>query len=273
MSASAIPFRPRSVSELVDAAFQVLRRGYAQFLVIMGIAYVPWLVVSMIVTRSILAAAGQDPTALARNFSTTMLLGLGAMVWFSVIDGALTLAASESYLGRPVDVGGALGRAFGRALPLVVTSVVRTLLTAIGFMLFIFPAFWAFATFFASPIVVMLERRGAFGALGRSSELTRGEKWHVLKTLLLVWVIYFVLSLGLNLVMASIFGSIATGQTTLGLMATQIAAAVYTILAYPLISVVQTLLYYDLRIRKEGYDIELMANELGGDGGAARPAA
>ena len=33
---------------------------------------------------------------------------------------------------------------------------------------------------------------------------------------------------------------------------------------YPLLAVVSTLLYYDLRIRKEGFDLEIMSRELGG---------
>ena len=32
---------------------------------------------------------------------------------------------------------------------------------------------------------------------------------------------------------------------------------------YPLLAVVSTLVYYDLRIRKEGFDLEIMSRELG----------
>ena len=43
------------------------------------------------------------------------------------------------------------------------------------------------------------------------------------------------------------------------------------ILLYPVLAVTVTLLYYDLRIRKEGFDIEMMASELGGRAPAAAP--
>jgi len=44
----------------------------------------------------------------------------------------------------------------------------------------------------------------------------------------------------------------------------------------PVVACVLALLYYDLRIRKEGYDLELMARELGdvparADGAAGEP--
>ena len=105
---SSIAIRPRSVSELVDAAFQVLRAGYAQYVMLMGIAYVPWLLIVMVLSRSLFAGAETGTTGLTRSF----VLSLGGLIWFSVIDGAMTVAASQGYLGQRVDVGAAFGRAF-----------------------------------------------------------------------------------------------------------------------------------------------------------------
>ena len=44
---------------------------------------------------------------------------------------------------------------------------------------------------------------------------------------------------------------------------TGILSAILIIPIYPLLAVVSTLLYYDLRIRKEGFDLEVMSRELG----------
>ena len=40
--------------------------------------------------------------------------------------------------------------------------------------------------------------------------------------------------------------------------------ALVTVLVYPMVPIVSTLLYYDLRIRSEGYDLELLSGELDG---------
>lgn len=268
---SAIPFRPRSVSELVDAAFQVLRRHYAQFVMLMGIAYVPWLVIVMVTTRSVFAEPG-GAGALEANLARTLLLGLGGLIWFSMIDGAMTVAASQSYLGKDVDVGSAFQRAFAQIGALVGVAVARGIVIALGFLLFIVPGFYFLARYFASPAAVVLERVGAGAGLARSSVLTDGYKWHVLKTLLLVWVIYFVLSLALGAIVGGILAAGRTGiaDSPLSFSLMQVVSALFTILIYPLVSIVQTLLYYDLRIRKEGYDIELMAGDLGA--AASQPA-
>ena len=40
------------------------------------------------------------------------------------------------------------------------------------------------------------------------------------------------------------------------------AEFVITILSYPVVALAQTILYYDLRIRAEGYDVQLMSDRL-----------
>jgi hypothetical protein len=246
----------------VDASFQVLRRSYAQFVMLMGIAYVPWLVLTMLTMRTIFA----DPASgtLGPSIGRTLLMAVGGLIWFSIIDGAMTVAASQSYLGRSVDVGDAFQRAFGRIGSLVAVAVVRSLIIGLGFLFFIVPGFYFLARFFAAPAAVVLEQVGMGRALGRSSTLSDGHKGHVLKTLLLVWIIYLALTIALGamvgwLVQVAGLGSVAD-PSALPIM--QIVSALFTILIYPLVGILQTLLYYDLRIRKEGYDIELMAGEI-----------
>ena len=81
--------------------------------------------------------------------------------------------------------------------------------------------------------------------------------------------IYFALSLALVAMMSGLV--VGAGLGVIGtmryMMINQIVSAIFTILVYPLVSVVQTLLYYDLRIRKEAFDIELMASGLGAPAG------
>lgn len=256
-----IEFRPRSASELVDASFQVLRRGYLPLVTIMAIAYVPWLIVVMVLTRVMLLGAGDIAGRLGQTFALTMVLAGGALVWFALIDGAMTVAAAEGYLGRPADIGVALRRMLSNAGSLLVAAILRTLLMAVGLGLLFVPGIYFWARYFAAPIVVVLERRGPLAAMGRSSALTSGEKWRVLRTLALVWGIYFVIGFALQIVTGA-FGA-GSDPRSPSFMIAQVVSAVFTVLTYPLVSVAQTLLYYDLRIRKEGFDLEMMAADLG----------
>jgi hypothetical protein len=130
----------------------------------------------------------------------------------------------------------------------------------VGFFLLFVGALYAFARLFAAPAVVMLEERGGPAAIARAAALTRGSTWEVVKALMLVWLVYLI-----ALVAAAFLSGIvlSLGQSLTALqVASQVVGVLFTVLVYPLISVVQTLLYYDLRIRKEGFDIELMAQRL-----------
>jgi len=88
-------------------------------------------------------------------------------------------------------------------------------------------------------------------AFARSSVLSEGLKWHILLTLILIFVIFVMLSFA-----ASMIG-FAVGAA--GLIAVQ---TLYTVFAYPLIAITQVILYYDARIRREGFDIEMMTGAL-----------
>lgn len=246
-----IAFRPRSPSEIVDAAFQLLRRDYLKFVTLMAIAYIPWLIVLTALRRTF----GYDPTGATPPDLTLLMLSLGgSMIWYSVVNAALIVAASDSYLGRDVDVGRALREVLPRFWPVLVSAMAKWLAVMFGTMLLIVPGFYFYAKYFAVPATVVIEKLGAMAGLRRAGELSKGEKGKILKTMLLAFAIIIVFSFVTG-VLAAVFPS--------NPMLVEAASIVVTILIYPLVALTETLLYYDLRMRREGYDIELMAQELG----------
>jgi hypothetical protein len=126
-------------------------------------------------------------------------------------------------------------------------------LIVLGVLLSIVWVFYALARFFAVFQLIVLEDRGAVAAFQRSSVLSQNRKGHILLTLLLVLVIFIMLSIAVTVV-AQLMGSVA------GSMVLQ---SLYTVVAYPLIGITQMILYYDTRIRAEGFDIEVMTGALG----------
>jgi uncharacterized membrane protein len=108
--------------------------------------------------------------------------------------------------------------------------------------------------------VIILEQGSVWRAMRRSVALSEGRKWHILNTLGLVAIIYYVLVVGFS-ILASIAGNFV--------VSTVVSAAV-TVLVYPVVAITETLLYYDARIQSEGLDIELMTGAL--DAAPATPA-
>jgi hypothetical protein len=97
--------RPRSPTELVDAAFQVLRAHYGQLVVCSAIAYIPMLLLRLFVigdTRRFLeGSTAEVPTAM---FSTMLWTTLGSIVTYSLMSAVLEVLTSQAYLGDTEDV-------------------------------------------------------------------------------------------------------------------------------------------------------------------------
>jgi hypothetical protein len=164
----------------------------------------------------------------------------------------LLVCASQAYLGEEMDVGMAVRRALPRVPAAMAAGFIRYVLMFLALLALVFPVLYVVARFFAVTPAIVLEKEGVTAALSRSSALSTGRKSHVLNTLGLVAIIYWVIVFGISLV-SSMFGSFVV---------TTVASALATVLVYPVVAIVEALLYYDARIQSEGLDIELMLNAL-----------
>ena len=244
---SDLVLRPRSATELVDAAFQVYRRAPVQFMVGVAAVYVPWLVIRLLVDFNI-----TPPTvANAMSVDVNQLLAMAAVgiAIFALAGGVTTALASNVYLDRPVDVAAAFRQVMRRFIVLVVVSLVVVALVVVGAVLFVFPALYVVARFYAVRQAVMLEDAGVGRALARASELSRGSKWHILSTLFFVGVLVIAVDVGVSMLLARV-----SSQVLVNLVSTALA-----VIVGPLFGITETVLYYDLRIRKEGFDVEYLA--------------
>lgn len=250
---AAPSLRPRSPSEIVDAAFQILRAHYGQFVTCSAIAYAPLLLLRLLVVGDPMRLLGVDPTAIGSGELWRMGAGfLGGWLTFSLMGAVIQVCASQAYLGDEVDVGVAVRRALPRVPQVLIAAVLRFALMAAAFLLMIFPVLWVVALLFAVTPLIVLEGGGIFASISRSASLSKGRKWHILNTLGLVAIIYYLLLGGFSVV-AAIFGNFVVSTIT---------SAAVTVLVYPVVAIAETVLYYDARIQSEGLDIELMAGAL-----------
>lgn len=131
------------------------------------------------------------------------------------------------------------------------------------------PAVIVFLRLSFASAIVMVEGLKGTAALGRSWRLVRGLTWKVLGVTLLGGLIVF----ALLLVLGAIFGvvvvvwfadSFLTGGPGAAYFATEEAMnAVVAILTTPFLTLISVLLYFDARIRKEGFDLVLLAEQIG----------
>jgi hypothetical protein len=116
-----------------------------------------------------------------------------------------------------------------------------------------------YARIFAVPMVIVLEGASIGQAFSRSIALTRGSVWRVMGVFMLVFVIFAAVFALVLFATTMLLSQVPRFMTIYNVIGTSV-----NIFAYPLYTVFITLLYYDLRIRRDGFDLEIMAKELTG---------
>lgn len=231
--------RPRKATELVDAAFQLYRREPLQFIIGLGIIYVPWMVIS-----GALGIQSESPT-----LTKGLINAAGAVLVYTLAGGVSTILANDVYFNRPPDLGRAFRAVGASFLTLFLTMMVAALATGFGLVLFIVPGFYMLARFFAVKQAVLLEGADTGRALERTSKLSEGYKLHILSTIGIVFLLNIALTVGVGLFSRVIPSSLVRLAIS----------TIFGTLSYPLFGITETLLYYDVRIRKEGFDIEYLS--------------
>jgi hypothetical protein len=261
----ALSYRARSATEVIDASIQLLRQHYSQFVTINAAYYVPVLIVQWVwQQRFTQMVNGTIPTM--GQYASIFYLTPFFFAWYALFNGAMTAGASEAYLGREVVPAALITRGIGRWLQVLVIGIAKYFLIVIGFFFFIFPAIWASLVTFGAVQATVIEGAGIGASFQRSYALSRGNKKQIfgayLIAFLIIVVVYFVFAIA-----GAVLGRMVNAPSLALLF-----AGIGTLLVYPLIPIVGTVLYYDARIRNEGFDLELLAQQTGGGGPAPVPA-
>lgn len=238
--------RARSTSEIVDAAFALYRQNLLQYVMVTAVAYAPVLILSL------LNSAALEPQT-ASDLYSLLPVYLVSFVTMALITGVVARMGSDVYMGRDADVARTLRDVAPRVPALVVATLINAVLLIVSAIFLFFPAVWVYTRNFAVAPAIVLENVGPLAAFSRSGALSKGRKWHVFKTLLLVFGIYLLLSFGL-LLLARMSGST---------IVTLLLSSLFSVFAYPVVNLVTMVLYYDCRIRNEGFDLEHMTQALG----------
>ena len=235
---------PRDVGQLVSATLALYQRAAFPLFIIALVPQLPNMV------NGQLDLGGSFALSLA-SFLLTVVAGAAGI-----------FCVCHELTGRSTDVLDCFGRVANVLLPMlgVVIIVVLALLGSAALMLIVIgiPLFffllviWSFAM-----QAVVIENKGVFAALGRSRELVRGSWWRVLG-IGLVFVLLVVAAV-VTLVVASNFIGL---QLSPGPLAFAIVGGVIGALLTPVYYIGSTLLYIDLRVRNEGYDLQALANDL-----------
>lgn len=290
--------RPLGVGDVLDRTFTVYRSKPLLFIGLSAIWYLILVLVFIVLAVAIFAGA---LAAFARQSATpspeqlagaaagivgfVIVAVIVAIILISAQSAALVHAAARRYLAKEVTIGESFRAGLSASVRLFVAGVLVFLaIVAVWAVLLIVAAIanqgivWVVAvlagivasaylacSWLVAPVVVVMEKLGPISALGRSWRLSGGNRWRIFG----IQILLLILNLVLSVLIGALFGGFAAagqlgqpGQLGITTVVQTLVNFASTIIWAPVEWIAFTVLYYDLRVRKEAFDLQLAAEAL-----------
>ena len=265
--------RPLGVGEVLDSSFRLYRKRFGALIASVAVVVVPLALVQLVVTLSTPTTTTTTRIGSATFRSTTTSSGTQLLViLFGLLISGLNIALAQGaamriltdhYLGTETSWSGSLRYAFTRFGSLLWIVILGGLAWIIGGMFCAIPGIYLYVCFAVTIPVRLIEDVRGTKALGRSRALVSNRWWPTFATLLVV----FLITTTLTLVATALVGGGAfflsnTTSSTATKVATGLLTAGVNVLVTPISAAVATIIYFDLRVRKEGFDVALLVQRL-----------
>ncbi len=251
---------PADVGGLLDRVFRIYAANFAQMIGTLALVYVPYIAIIMFWQRVLMRSG---------SIGGTLIGALGVIVWaflfMPLATGAMTYAIGEQYLGRPISIRESYSRAFGRLGDIIGAGFLAGLVIIIGLVLLIVPGILFALSYFVIIPAVVLDGLGATASMERSKNLAAGHRGRIFVVWLVLWLLTIMLAIGAMVLGATVFGAPRPGQSPP--LASELIQDLLGLLTAPLMTIAAVIVYYDLRVRKEGFDLEMLSRAM-----SARPA-
>lgn len=271
---STLDLRPLSIGELLDRTFSLYRRN---FLLFIGISAIPHLLVlAFQLAQLAFTSTGLTVTpGSATGFSTGGVLSFFAfaivglviyMIAYLFSQGGTVFAVSELYLGRTTTIGQSMGRVRGELGSLFGVVFLSGLVTGVAFLLLIIPGIYVACRLCVCIPAALLENLGPREALERSFALTKDNAGRAFLILLLYVVILYAALFLFNVPFVFLIQSAVhdPGMLRIWTALMQVGNFFSTVLVTPILTIASAIFYFDLRIRKEAFDLQMMMHPLAG---------
>jgi len=264
MDPAAASLRPRGALELVDAAAVLLRQRTGDLALVAAVTVVPVIVFSLLAGANVpedgaSPSGGIGSLAFGQEDINVGLLIVEILIsslLFSVVAFAMTRYIVSDLFGESESASVALRAAAKRIPVLVVLWVVVHLAELAGLLLVGVGAVIATVALVVTvPALAAEPDHTVMSAFRRSWNLTKGARGHVFGVLVVLFLVNSVLGLVLVIAPASLVGLFLEGWN-LVIVATGLQAMA-SLVTEAIVAATTVYLYLDLRVRREGLDIDL----------------
>jgi hypothetical protein len=266
-SGGPVRLEPMGAGQTIDAAIKLFRAQWKTLMAIVGVISVPFTVFQAYVIHATTHPVYIGGGLYASHSSGGVVLLLSAVSYLVIaplLRASMIRALAGIYLGERPGAGSSIRFGFSKVGWVLLAILLSSLLAGLGLIALVIPGIILYVRYsFAVPAVVVEGQRGS--ALGRSWRLSKGLGWHIFGTLLLSFIISAIISTIIS-VPSLIVTANETFNGTVSSTAWVVRAifgSISTLVVAPFTSAVGVLLYFDARIRKEGFDLAVMAREVG----------
>jgi hypothetical protein len=268
-----LPLHPMTFSDILDGSFRLLKANLRTIVLVAALFLIPVNLVAAFFQRDLLGGYSlfrllEDPSlfeqAAGTGPSNAALFGslfavLASVLVTPFVGGAISRIVAASYLGGELEPGPAIRATGRRLLPLLVVFLCTLLLKGVGLLLCVVGVLVPMTLFLVTTPVVMVEETAPIQAMARSVTLVRPRFWPVMG----IGVVSGLLASFLGNILATpfSFAALAVGFRW-GWILVAIGGVLPALVTTPFVAIVATLVYFDLRIRNEGFDLQMIAAEL-----------
>ncbi len=275
-----LDLRPLSLGEILDRTFSLYRRN---FLLFAGITALPQLLIlALNLAQTTLTRfptppgqPGRQPVEQFQSPASSGLVAFGIvgvlvgivvyLVAYLFAQGGTVYAVSELYLGRATSIGASLRRMRGQLGSLFGVILLNGLAVMGAALFLIIPGIYVACRLIACVPAALLEDLGPRSSLERSFRLTKGNAGRSF----VIYLLYFILLYGAILLFSFPFLFAAglsaknPGTMRMWMALGQVGEFVAGVLVGPFLTIATAVFYYDLRVRKEAFDLQIMMNPSG----------
>ncbi len=269
--------RALRTGELLDAAARIYRRHFGALVKLAAVVAVPQAVLTLVIQLAstpdlsrlrLQSSSTSQSVTMGRTAAATSLSGSGVATAIQFLALTFTIAVcmrliASSYLGEESDASLSLRSAGGRFWSLLGLGLLGILGLSAGLVTCGIASIWLAVAWSMSVPALMVEGAKPTTALGRSWRLVSGRWWATFWVLSLGWLLKTIVGLFFTSPLLALFYARVLNNGVVFLTASAIIGLVTSVIISPFVVALIAVVYFDLRIRKEGFDLQVLAQRVG----------
>jgi hypothetical protein len=260
--------RPLNLGETLDASIKIVRRRWRTLALVMVVVSLPIQLLDLAIVSATTDTYQVGTSSFSADTSGTkttysdesayvggqIAIQVLSLIGYLLGTVACYRAIADTYLGGETGVRESLRFAAGRAGATLWLSLVLVVGLLGAYLALVIPGIWLTIAWSVAIPVLLVEGLRGTKALGRSFALVKDHWWATLGRLLVAYILVSVVTFVVAFALLAPAVAVIDDTSFAALVIEHVANFLVSLITTPFIAAVTMLVYFDLRVRKEGFD-------------------